>query len=78
MNYDTNDESQNENDKKVLQVLGLATELGLTREIIVERTGIARSTVYDALQRLKLHKAVSEYSEDTGKVGRPHVYFLLS
>ena len=49
----------------------------MTRTKLMKETGIARSTLYDALVRLMNKKLVYLYSEAAGYLGRPRVYFAL-
>lgn len=51
---------------------------GLTRPNIVRETHIARTTAYDALNRLSLSNLVKKQSTPTGKIGRPLVIFQIS
>ena len=67
--------SENVNDIKTYAVL---LEKGrMTRTKLMKETGIARSTLYDALVRLMNKKLVYLYSEAAGYLGRPKVYFAL-
>ena len=67
--------SENANDIKTYAVL---YEKGrMTRAKLMKETGIARTTLYDALVRLIHKKLVYMYSEAVGDVGRPKVYFAL-
>lgn len=62
-------------DIRVIRIL--ATEGPMTRNQLVTKTGIARSTLYDSLLRLILKKYVSKYSERPQGPGRPKVFFQV-
>ncbi|MFQ5979336.1 MAG: helix-turn-helix domain-containing protein [Candidatus Heimdallarchaeota archaeon] len=63
----------NTSDQRVYQKL---QESGpLTRDAIAEQTGIARTTVFDALTRLTIHGLVTHYKEPRETRGRRRVYF---
>lgn len=46
-----------------------------TRASLCKKTGIARTTIYDALTRLILKKIVTKYSVPGNSKGRPKVYY---
>jgi predicted transcriptional regulator len=46
-----------------------------TRASLCEKTGIPRTTIYDALTRLILKKVVTKYSVPGKSKGRPKVYY---
>jgi DNA-binding IclR family transcriptional regulator len=65
------------NDEKVLNCL---REYGmLTRTELAEKTGLHRSTTYDALTRLRLKGLIEEVSKPrpAGRLGRKNVYFKV-
>ena len=63
----------NPTDRRVLEIL---TEKGpMTRNQLMAKTSIARSTLYDSLLRLILKGRVSKYSERPQGPGRPKVFF---
>ena len=53
----------------------LAKKSPMTRNELVQATGIARSTIYDALLRMILKKLVRTFSNKPTSPGRPKVYF---
>ena len=55
----------------------LADEGSMTRNEMVEETGIARSTIYDALLRMIIKKLVRKFSNKPTGPGRPKVYFAI-
>ena len=57
----------------VLQKYGPAT-----RAMIVELTGLPRTTLYDALIRLMLKGYVRKFTEERNRRGRPKVFYQLS
>lgn len=63
----------NPTDKQVLEIL--LREGPLTRSQLVKKTGVARSTLYDALVRLILQGHVTKFSERPTSPGRPKVFF---
>lgn len=66
----------NLNDLRVMQVL---TQTGsMTRGMLMEKTGIPRTTLYDSLTRLRLRGLVVSYSETPTRPGRPKVFFHTS
>ncbi|MHA1988942.1 MAG: winged helix-turn-helix transcriptional regulator [Promethearchaeota archaeon] len=46
-----------------------------TRMQLCDKTGIARTTIYDALTRLMVKKMVFKYSPPVTKKGRPKVFY---
>ncbi|PWI49476.1 hypothetical protein CEE45_01410 [Candidatus Heimdallarchaeota archaeon B3_Heim] len=46
-----------------------------TRMELCDKTGIARTTIYDALTRLMVLKVVTKYSPPVNKKGRPKVFY---
>ena len=46
-----------------------------TRMELCDKTGIARTTIYDALARLMVMKIVTKYSPPVSKKGRPKVFY---
>ncbi|MHA1206757.1 MAG: winged helix-turn-helix transcriptional regulator [Candidatus Hodarchaeales archaeon] len=46
-----------------------------TRMQLCDKTGIARTTIYDALTRLMVKKIVFKYSPPVTKKGRPKVFY---
>jgi len=46
-----------------------------TRMQLCDKTGIARTTIYDALTRLMVKKFVFKYSPPVTKKGRPKVFY---
>ncbi len=46
-----------------------------TRMQLCNKTGIARTTIYDALTRLMVKKMVFKYSPPVTKKGRPKVFY---
>jgi predicted transcriptional regulator len=48
-----------------------------TRMDLCEKTGIPRTTIYDALTRLMLKRVVSKYSTPSKGKGRPKVYYRI-
>ncbi|MHA1977234.1 MAG: helix-turn-helix domain-containing protein [Candidatus Hodarchaeales archaeon] len=46
-----------------------------TRMELCDKTGIARTTIYDALARLMVMKVVTKYSPPVSKKGRPKVFY---
>ena len=46
-----------------------------TRMELCNKTGIARTTIYDALTRLMVKKVVVKYSPPVNKKGRPRVFY---
>ncbi|WP_455143308.1 hypothetical protein [Candidatus Hodarchaeum mangrovi] len=66
----------NQTDKQVLDVLTKIEPA--TRTDICKKTGIARTTIYDALTRLILYKKVVKYSVPGKSKGRPKVFYRIS
>jgi predicted transcriptional regulator len=67
--------SQNPTDQQVYQML---RENGpSTRDELAERTGIARTTVFDALTRLSIRGVVRRYKQPRNSRGRRRVYFKI-
>ena len=65
----------NVSDQRVYQLL---QECGpLSRDALVERTGIPRTTVYDALMRLSLRGLITRFKEPRQTRGRRRVYFRV-
>ena len=46
-----------------------------TRMQLCDKTGIARTTIYDALTRLMVKKVVFKYTPPVTKKGRPKVFY---
>ncbi|MHA1995848.1 MAG: helix-turn-helix domain-containing protein [Candidatus Hodarchaeales archaeon] len=46
-----------------------------TRMELCDKTGIARTTIYDALTRLMVMKVVTKYSPPVSTKGRPKVFY---
>ena len=67
--------SDNEHDFQVYTAL--RTKGRMTRTQLMKETGIARSTLFNALERLILKKLAFKYSEALDGPGRPQVYFTL-
>ena len=65
----------NYTDETILTIL--KSKGDMTRNDLVDITGIPRSTLYDALLRLILKGKVSKYSERINGPGRPKVFFKL-
>lgn len=60
-------------------VFGVLKKSGpVTRTMLVELTGLPRTTLYDALIRLRLKGYVQKYAEERNRRGRPKVYYQLS
>ncbi|UCE13198.1 MAG: hypothetical protein JSV04_13550 [Candidatus Heimdallarchaeota archaeon] len=66
----------NETDKIVLKAL--VDGQPATRMQLCERTGIPRTTIYDALTRLILKKVVIKYSNPNKTKGRPKVFYRVA
>lgn len=47
----------------------------MTRPDLVERTGLPRSTLFDALTRLMIRGLIVRFSEERQSRGRPKVYY---
>jgi len=59
-------------------VLGALSEIQpSTRMDLCKKTGIPRTTIYDALNRLMLKKVVIKYSTPRKSKGRPKVFYKL-
>lgn len=63
----------NENDRAVWDELGFTYEL--TRDELVQLTGIPRTTVYDALKRMLIKGWVKRISEVRKTKGRPNIFW---
>ena len=63
----------NPTDRRVLEIL--TDEGPMTRNQLVTKTSIARSTLYDSLSRLILKGHVSKSSDKSQSRGRPKVFF---
>ena len=63
----------NKTDLTVLSVL--IENQPATRMELCDKTGIPRTTIYDALTRLILKKIVIKYSNPSTSKGRPKVYY---
>ncbi|MFX0013556.1 MAG: helix-turn-helix domain-containing protein [Promethearchaeota archaeon] len=60
-------------------VLGALSEIQpSTRMDLCKKTGIPRTTIYDALNRLMLKKIVVKFSPPRKTKGRPQVFYRLS
>ena len=60
-------------------VLGALSEIQpSTRMDLCKKTGIPRTTIYDALSRLILKKVVIKYSTPSKSKGRPKVFYRIS
>ncbi|MHA2174333.1 MAG: hypothetical protein ACXADW_20075 [Candidatus Hodarchaeales archaeon] len=46
-----------------------------TRMDLCDKTGIARTTIYDALTRLMVKKVIVKYTPPVKKKGRPKVFY---
>ena len=46
-----------------------------TRMDLCNKTGIARTTIYDALTRLMVKKVITKYTPPVKKKGRPKVFY---
>lgn len=66
----------NKTDQIVLQAL--VDSQPATRMQLCEKTGIARTTIYDALTRLILKKVVIKYSNPSKTKGRPKVFYRVA
>lgn len=67
----------NKNDKDVYEFLQ-KQRIPVKRDVIVEETGIARTTVYDALKRLERKGLIVRRQLNLSKKrGRPPVYWAL-
>lgn len=49
-----------------------------TRKDLCEKTGIPRTTIYDALTRLILKKVVIQFSTPRKSKGRPKVFYQIA
>ncbi|MFX1285363.1 MAG: helix-turn-helix domain-containing protein [Promethearchaeota archaeon] len=59
-------------------ILGALSEIQpSTRMDLCKKTGIPRTTIYDALNRLMLKKVVVKYSTPRKSKGRPKVFYKL-
>lgn len=68
---------KNQNDRDVYQFLE-KQRIPVKRAVIVEETGIARTTVYDALERLELKGLIEKRQLNLSKKkGRPPVFWAL-
>ncbi len=63
----------NQTDLKVFNAL--KEHQPATRMDLCDKTGIARTTIYDALTRLMVLKVVTKYSPPVSKKGRPKVFY---
>jgi predicted transcriptional regulator len=64
---------RNPTDHKIYSML---KEKGpMTRPDLVERTGLPRSTLFDALTRLMIRGLIVRFSEERQTRGRPKVYY---
>lgn len=63
--------------QKDAKILAILVKHGpQTRGQLVTKTGIARSTIWDAVERLNTKEMVKSYSEEpNGRAGRPRVFF---
>ena len=50
----------------------------LTRRELVKRLNKPRTTIFDNLIILQKRKIVENYTRNSGKIGRPKVYWKLS
>ena len=65
--------------KTDLLVLGALSEIQpSTRKDLCKKTGIPRTTIYDALTRLILKKVVIKYSTPSKSKGRPKVFYRIT
>lgn len=67
---------ENRNDALILETLEVL-DRPLTRPELVEKTGIARTTLLNGLERLIRHTNVSSYPEERETKGRPKVFFYI-
>jgi len=71
----SNNEFPNETDRIVL---GALSEIQpTTRSELCKKTGIPRTTIYDALNRLILKKVVIKFSTPRKTKGRPKVFYRI-
>ena len=71
-----NNELTNETDRVVL---GALSEIQpTTRTELCKKTGIPRTTIYDALNRLILKKVVIKFSTPRKTKGRPKVFYRIA
>ena len=63
----------NQTDLKVFNAL--KEHQPATRMELCDKTGIARTTIYDAQTRLMVLKVVTKYSPPVNKKGRPKVFY---
>lgn len=72
----TDNEFTNETDRIVM---GALSEIQpTTRMELCKKTGIPRTTIYDALNRLILKKVVIKYSNPRKTKGRPKVFYRIA
>ena len=72
----SDNEITNETDRIVL---GALSEIQpSTRMELCKKTGIPRTTIYDALDRLILKKVVIKYSTPRRSKGRPKVFYQIA
>jgi predicted transcriptional regulator len=64
---------RNKTDLRIFNVL--KENQPATRMQLCDKTGIARTTIYDALTRLMVKKVVFKYSPPVTKKGRPKVFY---
>ena len=62
-------------DKRVYSLL--SHKGPMTRNQLVNETGIPRSTLYDSLNRLKLMGLIEQFSKRVTGPGRPKIYFQV-
>lgn len=55
----------------------MKSHYGLTREQLVEKTGLSRSTIYDNLLRLRRRGRLESIPIMTGRVGRPAIRWRI-
>ena len=65
----------NKTDLRVLKAL--IENQPATRMELCDKTGLPRTTIYDALTRLILRKVVVKYSNPSKSKGRPKVYYRV-
>ena len=71
-----NNEFTNDTDRIVLSALSEIQPT--TRSELCKKTGIPRTTIYDALNRLILKKVVIKFSTPRKTKGRPKVFYQIA
>ncbi|MHA2243755.1 MAG: helix-turn-helix domain-containing protein [Candidatus Hodarchaeales archaeon] len=77
LKHSTSSDTTITNKTDLLVLVALSEIQPSTRKGLCNKTGIPRTTIYDALTRLILKKIVIKYSTPSKSKGRPKVFYRI-